>query len=108
MLRLELGQIGHGDVGARLEQGGLLTGPGDADDQTEVAGPPGGHPGQGVLDHRRAGRVDAEAAGRLEERVGSGLARKVQLGGDDAVDPLVEQVDGARAAGAPPRRCGWR
>ena len=73
----QLGEVVDDDVGAVLEQRVVAGAAVDADDEAEAAGPAGGDAGDGVLDHDRPRRVDAEAVGGVQEHVGRRLAGDV-------------------------------
>ena len=84
----QLGEVADDDVGAVLAQRVGLADAIDADDEAEVAGPPGLDAGQRVLEHGRLPRLDAERPRAGEERVRRRLALQMLALGDDAVDDL--------------------
>ena len=88
----QLGQVLDDPVGAVLGQRLGLADPVHADHVAEVARVPGRHPGQRVLEHGRAGGLDAELARRVQVGVGGGLAVQVLLGDRHPVHPELEEV----------------
>src|SRR4051812_4218374 len=92
LLLEQVGEVGHDDVGAVLAQGVRLPEPVDADDEAEPARAARLDAGQRVLEHDGVLLGDVQVRGGGQERVGRRLARQLPLLGDDAVDPVVDQV----------------
>lgn len=88
----QVGEVVDYQVGAGGAQLGGLSGPVDADDETEATRASGGYAGQRIPEHRSLSRLDAEAPRRLQEDVGRGLPREAELVRDRAVDLDVEGI----------------
>ena len=69
-----------------------LAHPVDPDDQPEVPGPPGGHPGERIFVHCRLRGCDVELPSALEVGVRRWLARDVLLLQRNSVDALLNEL----------------
>ena len=88
----QLGEIVDDDVGAVVPQRRRPGRPGRRRRRSRSARVPGLDAGEGVLEHGRLRRLDAERRAPARNVSGCGLALQVVLVGDDAVDPGVEEV----------------
>ena len=104
---LDLGQIGHHDVGAGLAQRRRLPAVVDADDTAESAGMARFDAGDRVLYDDGAGRFHLEASRRVQECVGRRLAAEIQAR-DILPSTRVSNSYDIPAHPTPPRSCCWR
>jgi len=89
--RVDLRQIAHHDVGARIAQRQCMPAAIDADHASEPTGVPGLDACNRVLDNDRARGFSPEASGRLEKCIRRRLAPEGEACEVRPVHPRIEQ-----------------